>query len=333
MTAVAETVNKVTVALPARANRAALTRQVVVAVDACCELAPHDAAAWGVHIIPRTVHIDGRPHVLNQDQTLHHRCWTKEPRQLHPALHTLDEIASTYEQILDQGQDVLALHPLATMEGSVRTARAARSILLAGQFNAGGRQPRVAVCEVGAISAGFTFLVALAARGASESLTLQQLTTLLDHAQSMLHCYYLTRKGMPTVTMPYYQRSANISWLGNQYLWEIDRGQGGLVCRARGLNLVKNLFQVDGLLSTAEPTTIRSTDPRLFDRINQARKQANLPLLQVEPGGLGLAPLFPRGCVELTVLPAESVIDQLIEVIQRIEQPEQNRQSSHWGGL
>lgn len=297
-------------------------RQVVVAVDACCEIEPSAAAHAGILIMPRTAKVDRRTMTLNADQTLHHTCWPQRPRNIVPAPYALGELTQAYEQVLRGGLSVLALHSPGRLDTAVQAALAARSILLAGSYHTQEPAPRVAVYELGAVSAGFSFLVEVAACGAAQGLALQQVLTLLDRVQAALRCYYFTSRGGPSQALCNPHRTAGVGWFGNEQLWELDSANGGLFTRcARGMRVTRDLFHVDGPLKGKQPTVVRSSDQRLLERVNQARVQMQLSPLAAEPGGLGLTALFPRGCIELVMLPDETDINRIIEVIRRLDPP------------
>lgn len=337
MTTVAERAVQVSAQLPSYHEAPApVRRKVVVVVDACCEIDPSVAESLGILVMPRTVKVDRQTLTLDAELTLHHSCWSQPPRQITPAPYTLGELAQAYTQVLGAHMSVLALHPPGRLDGTVRVALSARSILLAGQQGAREQMPRVAVYELGAIGLSFTFLAEVAARGAAEGMTLQQLLTLLDHAQSAIACYYLTSKVGPVEALRKPVQGKHGGRSGNEQVWELDRFGGGLfACHARSRNLGRDLFGAGGMLAGDEPTTVRSSDQRFLDRINVARGQQQLPPLEAEPGGLTVRRYFPRGCIELALLPEGFDISRIIEVIRRVEQPSsaQTHSLHHRGGI
>lgn len=299
----------------------AAQRQVMVVVDPCCEIDPAAIAALEVLVLPRTVRAGGRSVTLGPDQTLHHGCWPQPPRSIAPQPYALGELAQAYERVLRGGLSVLALHLPSRLDPTSRGALAARSILLAGQSYRAGCAPRIAVYELPAVGSSFAFLVEVAARAAMEGMTLQQVLTLLDRLQIALRGHYLTGLMGPHAALRHRGRSPGVARVGSEQLWELDRASGQFACRARGWSLAGKLFRPHGLLAGLEPTAVCVWNSRLLDRVNAGRAQAQLPPLAAQPGGLSLAPLFPRGCVELAMLADQAQIIHIIDVIRRIDRP------------
>lgn len=295
-------------------------RQVVIAIDAYCEIAPTVAQQLGIVVIPRMTKIDNQQVVLNAEQTLHHSCWTQPPRRVVPALHTLGDLAQSYERVLNDGLSILAIHQPLRFDDAVHFALAARSILLAGPQSTREYPPRVAVYELGAIGAGFEFLVQIAARGAAKGMTLQQLLTLIDRTQSMLKSYYVTTRNGPAPNTRSTKRLPKGSLLGTEQVWELDQSAGGLFsCLSRRRHALQELFGPEGLFEDQEPHIVRTNNARLLERLNKARVLMKKEPFEVEPGGLAFTAVFPRGCIELTVLPNESEINRIVEIIRRID--------------
>ena len=294
-------------------------RQVVVAIDAYCEIAPHIAQELGVMIIPRTAKADGRHVLLDAEQTLHHSCWSQMPRRVVPTTHTLGELAQSYEQVLNQGLSILAIHRPWRFDDTVHFALAARSILLAGPQSTREHPPRVAVYELGAIGVGFEFLVQIAARGAAKGMALQQLLTLIDRTQAMLQSYYISTRSGPIASVRSAKRLPP-GLFGREQVWELDQSENGLLtCQDRNRHALQTLFGTEGVFGEKEPNFVRTNNMRLLERLNKTRALMQKPPFEVEPGGLELTPFFPRGCIELTVLPDETDTSRIVEIIRRID--------------
>jgi hypothetical protein len=293
-------------------------RYVTVVVDACCELDPALAAEQGILLVPRVVRADRQTMTLNAERTLHYSCWPDPPRRLAPAPHALGDLAQAYDQVLCQGLSVLALHLPGRLDPTARLALAARSILMAGQRGDPEHAPRAAVYELAAAGLSFAFLVAAAARGAAMGLTLQQLLTLLDRLQAALRDFYLTGLRGPAEAMRLPGAPAGVARLGSTQVWELDHASGLFACRARSWGLTQAL-DPRGPLGLLEPTIVCGTDARQIERLNAARAAAQKDPLPIQPGGLSLKPLFSHGAVELALLPDEAHIEQIIDVIRRID--------------
>ncbi|NOK62381.1 MAG: hypothetical protein GFH27_549293n115 [Chloroflexi bacterium AL-W] len=299
---------------------APIRRQVVIAIDAYCEIAPHIAQQLGIVVIPRMAKVDSQQVILNAEQTLHHSCWTQPPRRVVPALHTLGGLAQSYEQVLNEGLSILAIHQPLRFDDAVHFALAARSILLAGPQSTREHPPRVAVCELGAVGAGFEFLVQIAARGAAKGMTLQQLLTLIDRTQSMLKSYYVTTRSGPIANTRSATRLPKNSLRGTEQIWELDQSADGLfTCLSRSRHALQELFSPEGLFGNQDPNIVRTNNTRLLGRLNKVRALMQKAPFEIDPGGLAFTSIFPHGCIELTVLPNESEINRIVEIIRRID--------------
>ena len=318
MTVVAEPILQAEPTVRTYASQTAhVRRQVQIVLDACCEVAPAEAAQLGVRLIARQAKIDGRVVTLDADQTLHYSCWPQPLRRIVPAPSVLGDLAQAYGDILAQDMSVLALHLPSALDSAARVALSARSIMLAGQRSSAAKAPRIAVYELTQTGAGFVFLVEAAARAAADGMSLQQVLTLLDRLQAATHSYYLTGARGPVETMCQ-PRTPGVARMGNEQLWELDRSTGLFACRARSWNLVPTLFADDGPLG-GTPNVIWTQQPALLARLNAARARLQLPPLDAQPHGASLGIPFPHGCVELAMLPEQSHVDQIIEVIRRID--------------
>ena len=255
---------------------------------------------------------------LDADQTLHHSCWPQLPRRIAPAAYVLGDLAQAYGEILAQDMSVLALHLPSALDSAGRVALSARSIMLAGQRSSAAKAPRIAVYELTQAGAGFSFLVEAAARAAADGMSLQQVLTLLDRVQAATHSYYLTGARGPSETMRQ-PHTPGVARIGSEQLWELDRATGLFACRARSWNLVQALFADDGPLGGGTPNAVWAQPPALLARLNAARARLQLPPLDAQPGGASLGIPFPHGCVELAMLPEQAHVDQIIEVIRRID--------------
>lgn len=308
-------------------------RRVVVAVDASCEIDPAVIARLGILVVPRPVSINGRAQTLDETCTLHHACWNGASPRIALKSYDLGTLAQHYERTLAEGFSVLALHLPERFDPTTRLALAARSILLAGQSRTSGSPRRVAVYELAAVGQSFAFLVEAAAQGASEGMALHQIMTLLDRLQAALHGVYLTGLRGPLEKVCHPGRPKAGGWLGNEQIWTLDRADGLFHCQARGWNLAQTLFSEGGALVGREEVVVRSTHPRLLERINAGRAQSGLPPLAAAPGGLSLTPLFPGGCVELACLPDAAHITRIRDVIRRIDrQSDQRGRIGGWKG-
>jgi hypothetical protein len=298
-------------------------RQVVVVVDACCDIDPAAAASLGILILPRAARADGRAITLSSEQTLHASCWPRAQRII-PEPHALGTLAKIYERVLRDGLSVLAMHLPGRLDGTTRVALAARSILLAGRVSAAEPAPRIAVYEPAAVGQNFAWLVAAAARGAAAGLALHQLLTLLDRLQAAQRSVYLTGVRGPLERTRRPGRAARVARLGREQLWALDPADGLFVCQARGWDLARMLFRDGGPLHGVRPTAAYVYNTRLVERVNAGRAQAQLPPLEVHPGGLSLAPLFPGGCLEIAAFPDEEQIAHIADVIRRIDRPRED---------
>lgn len=309
-----------TYAVPPQHQGVFVSCQVVIAVDACCEIEPAVAADLGLLVIPRELNANRRKILLDADRTLHHSCWPQPLGRFTATPYALGELVQLYEGFLRDGVSVLALHLPECCDGAVRIAAAARSILLASESSVRRNMPRVAVCELGAVGTGFSFLVATAARAAREGMSLQQLLTLVDHLHMMIGCSYFTGPAGPVKIIRGSSGPSGFGQFASQQLWEPDRAyRGAFVCRAASRHLARRLFAPGGALHGKTPACVRSTNPGLLDQLNTARVQTGLPRLEAQSGGVGLTALFPQGCVELTSLPEQAEIDRVIGVIQRFQ--------------
>lgn len=300
-------------------------RKVVVAVDASCEIDPAVIARLGILVLPRPVFINGQAQTLDETCTLHHACWNGAPLRIALKSYDLGTLAQRYSSALAEGFNVLALHLPERLDPTTRLALAARSILLAGQSRASGSARRIAVYELAAVGRGFAFLVEAAAQGASEGMALHQIMTLLDRLQAALQGVYLTGLRGPIEKVCHPGRPAAGGWLGSEQIWTLDRTDGLFHCQARGWNLAQTLFSNGGALAGREDVMVRSTHPRLLERINAGRTQNGLPPLVAEPGGLSLTTLFPDGCVELACLPDVMHVARICDIIRRIDRQSDQR--------
>jgi hypothetical protein len=110
-----------------------------------------------------------------------------------------------------------------------------------------------------------------------------------------------------------------VARLGSTQVWELDHVSGLFACRARSWSLAQALLDPQGPLGLLEPTFACSTNARQIERLNTARATAQKDPLPIQPGGLSLKPFFPHGAVELALLPDEAHIEQIIDVIRRID--------------
>ncbi|HEU4323506.1 MAG TPA: DegV family protein [Roseiflexaceae bacterium] len=308
------------VATTGRAPKPAARRQVVVAIDACCELEPALAQRLGLLVLPHHARVDGQAIELDAGRTLHHSCWPTPPQRVQPEPHTVGALAPRYEEVLREGMSVLALHWPERLDPAARVALAARSILLAAPPR-GADGARVAVYELAAVGHGFSFLVEVAARGAAAGMTLGQIAMLLDRAQPTVRGCYLTSRGDPAPALRGPEHSPLTTRFAHEALWALDAGDGRLVCQARGWKLARGLFGPDGPLAGQSPSRVTASSPRLLEQLNAGRTVAGLPPLEAEPGGTGLRAVFPRGCVELAFLPDTARIAAISDVIRRIDRP------------
>ncbi len=309
------------------------SRKVVVVIDASCEIDPATIAGLSILVLPRPVQVNGRKQMLDETCTLHHTCWNSAMPRITLKSYDLGALAQRYSRALADGFSVLALHLPERLDPTTRLALAARSILLAGQSRASGSARRIAVYELAAIGQSFAFLVEAAAQGASEGMALHQLMTLLDRLQAAQHDVYLTGLRGPLERVCHPGRPTTGGWLGNEQIWTLDRTDGLFHCQARGWSLAQTLFSSGGALAGRETVVVRSTHPRLLERINAGRMQNNLPPLVAEPGGLSLTTFFPGGCVELACLPDAANIARIREVIRRIDrQSDQPGPVGWWKG-
>jgi hypothetical protein len=302
------------------AAKPASQQQVAIVVDACAELDPTFIARYGLHVMPRTVRVDGQTMTLGPQRTLHHSCWEQPPRRIVVQPYALGELAQFYGAILDRGLNVLALHPPTLMDRMAQQARTARSILLAGPSSATEVAPRVAVQEIIAVGVVFAFLVEAAARGAAQGMALPQLLTFLDRLQATPRGYYITGMRGPVRQMRNKLRQAGVAPFGAEQVWELDYTSKRFVCRAR-VKRATLLFEPQQLLADVAPTHIRAFNTQLLTRLNAQRAKAEQEPLPVQPGGLSLMSCFPNGCIELAALPDEAHIEYILDVIRRIDRP------------
>ena len=305
-------------------------RQVQIVIDAGCELAPEQISGLGMTVLSREAKVDGRSVVLNDQRTLHHSCWPQPPRQVEWFAGALGDLAQTYRTAQAAGMSVLALHRPSALDPATRVALAARTITLAGRSTRDDGL-RIAVYELTQIGTGFAFLVAAAAQAAAEGMPLHQLLTLLDRLQAAMHSFYLTGMSGPQETTRQPKQPQTVARLGSQQLWELDGKDGLFACRARGWNAAKTLAEGTGGKAQAvetgapeaavmlEPTAVVAQPARLLDQVNRQRAALQQPPFMLQPGGASLAPLFPRGCVELAQFPDATHIAQITDVIRRID--------------
>ncbi|MGQ9528910.1 DegV family protein, partial [Chloroflexus sp.] len=291
------------------------SRKVVVVIDASCEVDLATIARLGILVLPRPVQVNGRKQTLDETCTLHHTCWNGAMPRITLKSYDLGTLAQRYSRVLTDGFSVLALHLPERLDPTTRLALAARSILLAGQSRASGSARRIAVYKLAAIGQSFAFLVEAAAQSASEGMALHQLMTLLDRLQAVQHNVYLTGLRGPLERVCQPGRPKVGGWLGSEQIWTLDRADGLFHCQARRRDLAQTLFSSGGALAGRETVVVRSTHPRLLERINAGRVQNNLPPLVAEPGGLSLTTFFPGGCVELACPPDSANIARIREVI------------------
>lgn len=293
-----------------------------IVVDASCELDPALAQALNILVLPRSATIDGKRIRLNAQQTLHHSCWPTPPRKVVCEPVALSELSAAYQQVLGDGLSVVALLLPAALDPTTRTVLTVRSILLASIDGRIRPAPRIAVCEIASIGAGFARLVELTARGAVEGFDPHQLHTLLDRLQVTLRSVYLTGPaGPPRSLCLKGSPTAMLSALIGEQLWTIDRGLGVFKRQLGRHNLATTLFQAGILAADFSPEIVTVTQPALLDRVNTGRVQQQLPALEAQPGGFSLNTYFPHGCLELAALLDAERIEQLMNVIRRVDQP------------
>jgi hypothetical protein len=234
------------------------------------------------------------------------------------APYTLTALARVYNQILDAGLHVLSIQPPAPLEAHTRLALTARSVLAAEASTPGGRPPQIVIYETSAVGYGFSWLVQQAAEAARHGLSVERILALLDHLQQHIAAFYITRWPGPVASSRGQIHPVQRVSLGQEQCWYLDQMQHRFICQARGWNLSRTLFRAGGVLETMDvPPLACATDERLLTWVTQAWDAAKTPPLAVAPASASLAALFPRGCVELTLLPEQSIVKHTLHAFYR----------------
>ena len=297
----------------------AATPSVKVVIDSYSEIDPALAASLDLLLIRRQVIADGKLVELGPERTLHPLGWETRPRQCQPQPVALAHLAEGFQQVISQGQSVLALQPPRQLDPTIVEAFKARSIVLAGLSATRHAPPRIAVCELNVTGMGFVYLVMLAGQAAREGMALHQIVTLLDRMQSELRVAYLCQKSGPCAALQE-PTKGTVSWPFQVQLWQ--RNAQGLLKRVvNGQSAHARLWAADGPLSGYEPDHILSTDLGLFDKLNERRLAMGRKPWVASGGGLSLQPLFRHGAIECTVFPAPERVKRVSTIISQIDSP------------
>lgn len=238
------------------------------------------------------------------------------------AAYSLTELVRVYTQILEAGLHVLSLQPPAPMEAHTPLALAARSIVAGSKPTPSRRAPQVVIYETAAIGQGFAWLVRQAAEAARHGLSLEHILVLLKRMQEEMTALYITRWPGPIAASQTRFRSARRLPFGHEQCWYLDQLQQRFICQGHSKNLSRTLFQTGGMLEALQtPPFVCATDERLLERVVQAWNAAHTTPLHVVPANESLTLLFPRGCVELTLLPEQSIMQQIAQELSREPEP------------
>lgn len=281
------------------------TRQVIV-------------AAPPGHIDPavsEALHIVDQPALLAEPQP------NSQPDKTLETSYSLASLARVYEQILEAGLHVLSLQPPAPMDAHTRLALAARSVVAA-QSAATRRVPQVVISETAAVGQGFAWLVQHAAEAARQGVSLEHILALLEHMQEKMTAFYITRWPGPVAASRASASPAYWLTVGQEQCWYIDYMQRRFVCQGHGWNLSRTLFRAGGTLEAINTLPlVCATDERLLARVVRAWEAEQSTPLPMAQASTSLASLFPRGCVELTLLPDSSLVQHISQALYREPEP------------
>jgi hypothetical protein len=238
------------------------------------------------------------------------------------AAYPLAQLARLYTQILETGMHVLSLQPPVPMDAHAQLALAARSVVPRGTSTTARQSPQVVIYETAAIGYGFAWLVQQAAEAARHGLGLEPILLLLKRVQEEMTALYITRWPGPIAASQPRRHPARRLQIGHEQCWYLDQLQQRFVCQAHGRHLSRTLFQSGGMLEAIKtPPFVCATNERLLGNVVQSWNSVHTTPLHTLTAREHLSTLFPRGCVELTLLPEQTVIQQIAQELLREPEP------------
>ena len=155
--------------------------KVKIVTDSTVDLPKETIEAWGIHVVPLSISIDGKTYLDGIDLTP--QKFIEEMKQANElpksSQPSAGQFLEVYDKLGEEGYDVISIHMTAGMSGTVRSAESAAAMTNA----------NVTVIDSRFISLALSFQVLEAAKMAAEGKTVAEIVSRLDAIRANTHLF------------------------------------------------------------------------------------------------------------------------------------------------